>query len=168
MKYPYLIILLLISNLTFAQLQETNETILINGEKFSFTLLSYSKYSKAKPAKVFTCDKKNFEKIKLNIRECYKKYKIQYTDFYVIPIDKIKCKNSEIIILEKCLQRIDEIRISKNLSTIQIQFNEYYDKETKDLKITYEKNILVEINKIENLYQNINVEDVCYEMSGRK
>ena len=118
----YIIILLLISNQTFAQLQETKETVLIDGKEYCFTLLSYGQYSKTKSMKVLTCDKKHCQKIKLNIKECYKKYKIDYTDFYIIPIDKNNSDNSEIIILEKCLQRIDEIRMSQNLSTIQIQF----------------------------------------------
>lgn len=168
MKYIHLVFLILISYQTFAQLQETQETVLIDGKEYCFTLLSYGEYSKSKAMKVLTCDKKNYENIKLNITKCHKKYKIDYTDFYIIPIEKNYSDNSEIIILEKCLQRIDEIRMSQNLSTIQIHFKEYYDKETKDFKIIYEQNTLVEINKIKNLHQNINEENVCYIISGRK
>ena len=168
MKYIYIIILLLISNQTFAQLQETKETVLIDGKEYCFTLLSYGQYSKTKSMKVLTCDKKHYQKIKLNITKCRKKYKIDYTDFYIIPIDKNNSDNSEIIILEKCLQRIDEIRMSQNLSTVQIQFKEYYDEKIKDRNIIYEQNTLVEINKIKNLHQNINEKDVCYIISGRK
>jgi hypothetical protein len=165
-KYIKLIFILLISTQVFAQLQITNDSISVNGKKHPFTILSYGKYSKTKPMKVFTCDKNDFQKVKENIQECFTKYKIDYTDFYIIPIDSKHCNDSTNMILKKYLNRIDEIRISQNLSTIQIQFKEYHD--GKDLKIIYDETSLVILEKIENLHQNINSKNICYLVSGRK
>lgn len=165
-KHIKLILIILISVQVFAQQQTTNDSLSVNDKKYYFTLLSYGEYSKSKPIKVFTCNKKDFKKVKENIQKCYKKYKIEYTEFYIIPIDKND--NNKKLIISSCLNKIDKIRMLNNLSTIQIPFKEYYDTNIKTMKFNYEKNNLKEFNKIEDFHQNVNAKNICYLISGRE
>jgi len=166
MKHIQLFILIF-STQVFAQLQITNDSVSVNGNKYKFTLMSYGKHSKAKPMKAFTCDINEIEKVKDNIQKCYQKYKIEYTDFYIMPIDK-NLKDDETTILDLYLKRIDEIRMSNNLSTIRFPFKEYYDNSIKDLKIIYDTSTQIKLTKVKNLHQNIKAENICYLISGRK
>lgn len=161
MKHIRLIIILFFSAQLFAQLQVTNDTVAVNSKNYELTLLSYGKHSKSKPLKLFICNKKDLQKIKKDIQDCYKKYKIEYTDFYILSIDGGSSNTSFHQILEKSLNKIDEKRMSKKLSTLQIQYKEYYSETDKDWKIVYDKSNLTETNKIKNLYQNVNPKDIC-------
>ena len=165
-KYIKLILIILISAQVFAQRQTTNDSLSVNNKIYYFTLLSYGKYSKSKPMKVFTCNKKDLKKVKEKVQKCYKKYKIEYTEFYVIPIDKDD--NNKNLIISSYLNKIDKIRMLNNLSTIQIPFREYYDSDLKKTKFNYEKTTLKEINEIQDFHQNVNAKNICYLISGRK
>lgn len=165
-KYIKLILIILISVQVFAQQQTTKDSLSVNNKNYYFTLLSYGKFSKSKPMKVFTCNKKDLKKVIENIQKCYKKYKIEYTEFYVIPIDKNDNNNK--LIISSYLYKIDKIRMLNNLSTIQIPFREYYDSDTKITKFDYEKTTLKELNEIQDFHQNINAKNICQLISGRK
>ncbi|PJE39473.1 MAG: hypothetical protein CUR32_12345 [Flavobacterium sp.] len=153
---------------SLAQHQVINDTIVINGEKIDFKLISFGKYSKSKPLIALTCCKSDLKKVEKQIIKCYRKYKVEYTDFYIIGIKKNTNYEKKAIIIEAYLKRIDERRIQNELSTIQIPFIEYNDVSLKKVKYKYERTLLIEPNKINNLYQDVNKMQVCYLISGRK
>ena len=98
--------------------------------------------------------------VKNNIKKCYIKYKIEYTEFYLIPIDEND--DNKILIINHCLKKIDDARMLNNLSTIQVPFKENYDNNIKNIKFNYEKNNLKDFNKIEDFHQNVNAKNICH------
>ncbi|TGD58589.1 hypothetical protein [Flavobacterium humi] len=161
MKHLLLFLILFFSTQLYAQLEVTSDTITVDGKNYGLTLLSYGKHSKSKPLKLFVCAKKDFYKVDKNIQECYKNHKIEYTDFYILSIEGGNTNPYFNQILEKGLNKIDETRMSKKLSTLQIQYKEYYNEADKTWKIVYDKNNLTEISKIKNLYQDISTKNIC-------
>lgn len=163
-----LFLLLLISAQTFAQLEVKDYSIMVNDNRYDFTLMSDGKNSKTKIMKVLTCDKNDFEELKDNIKECYVKYKIEFTDFYILPIDKTNTEDNKSTIVESYLSKIDEIRMAENLSTIRIRFTELYDKSTRSWQINYDLKSKLKINEIDNFHQAVIPANVCYLISGRE
>ena len=153
------IILFLFTVQLLAQGIKQTDSIYINDKTVYFTHLSFGKYSKAKSVKIFTCLKKDLNTFEKKIRKCYKKHKVNFTEFYLIPIGTDDTDNGKII--KSVINKIDKIRMSNNLSTIQIPFKELYDSNTKNIKIIYDKDILIEINEIKNLHQIISIKQVC-------
>lgn len=126
-------------------------------KEYKYILLSFGENSRTKPFKVFTCDSKNLTKIICSIEKYHKKYKLEFTDFYILSIDNKEIKDETLVY--DYLNVIDEFRMKNNLSTILIDFDEYYDKSSKTKKYNY-LDSRKKIESLKDLHQNIKPNEV--------
>ena len=158
-KYFILYCLLLTINI-YSQDYIKNDTINISNKSYTITHISYGKSSLTKFYKVFTCDSKYKLEFIKKIIDCYKKQKLEYSEFYIIFIPKINSLNndSERKIIISYLDKIDSERMKLNLSTTLIKCK--YD--LKNNKYEYLlKEPKESVSNIKNLFLKCNLNQVC-------
>lgn len=108
---------------TYSQDYIKSDSLKIEGKIYKMQHLSFDNSSGLKLFKVMTCDSLNLKKIKIEIADCYKNHKLEFTEFYVISIPDYKkiSPEKETNILMRFLEQIDNERMSLKLSTALIK-----------------------------------------------
>ncbi|MBC7640730.1 MAG: hypothetical protein H7174_00070 [Flavobacterium sp.] len=151
MKKLLFIIILLISFKTLAQDHIVKDTLFFKLRKFDITHIDYGKHSSERPMILLTCNNNNYQKMQSSIVKCFKKYKVEFTDFYILCIEK---NNSNYYaVVRSFIKKINIERTKNNLDLYNVD-------ETNLNKKKY--------TPADDFFKNVNYKEICYYLTGNK
>lgn len=122
----YLLILIIIFQNCYSQDFIKNDSIKFNDKEYQYSHISFGRDNATKYYKIIVTDYDCFKKIEKEIIKCASKFKLEYSEFYVLALKKNTEVNS---ILRLLFEKIDNERMQQNLSTSIIKSQ--YDISTK-------------------------------------
>lgn len=166
MKKYLLIISVFLLNVTLhSQDFIKSDTLKVVEEIYNVSHLSFGNSSSTKAFKVLTCDVSEFSKIKSEIINCYRKRKIDYTEFYIVCVPnyiKIESKKENNILLS-FLNKIDKERMRLNLYTALIKLK--YDLKSNVFEY-YLNQPRKKLSEFQEYKLNIKAKEICRFMQS--
>lgn len=161
-KYLLIISFLFFKTFIYSQDFVKSDTLKVENEiyKTSHISTATSSSSLTKYFKILTCDSLDFKKIELEIMNCSREHKLEYTEFYLISIpnyNKLQ-SNNETAILINFINKIDAERMKLNLSTALIKLKYDYENNKFEYYLDQPKIDLIEFKSYK---LNIKPNEVC-------
>lgn len=159
--------LIILSNLiSYSQEIRNTDRFFFNSQKYNYLHFSWGQSSCSKPFKIIVCSSNDLKTIETNLRIC-QKFKLEYTDYYILSLTDISKSRQYIKIIKAFLLRVDEKRIAKNLSRVivrdKMKNKTKFNIETKNFKEVFDA---TNLNDVEDLYINIKPELICNTVRG--
>ncbi|MBG6112158.1 hypothetical protein H4V97_001908 [Flavobacterium sp. CG_23.5] len=159
--------LIFLSNLiSYSQEIRNTDRFFFNSQKYNYLHFSWGQSSYSKPFKIIVCSSKDLKTIETNLRIC-QKFKLEYTDYYILSLTDISTSHQCIKIIKAFLNTVDKKRIGANLSRVIVR-KKMEDKTNSNQKIEYFVDVSKTacLNDVEDLYINVEPKSLCNAIRG--